>query len=461
MLGTQRGWKRIALAAMLCGAGLVATAAPALADGTLTVEITGAGTVKGEGINCARPFDAQANDCSEFFKDDEECEGGRCHRFPQIASVEATDTANGFSFSGWTGCLKNDTRTCAQKMDVNRPVTAEFRDVQDPTVSLTKPGAGPVKGTIALQATARDNAGVARVEFRVRNALVATVTAAPFAFNFNTATLADGAATVTATAVDLSGRSATTSPVNIAIDNVTPPQTTITSGIADGATTFDTSHTWSFVSSEAGSFACRVYPTAVTPGPFGPCSGTADHTATGFTPGNYTFEVRAIDAVGNIDPTPAKRTFTVAALPGGGAGGGTTGGGGGTTGGEGPTTGGGGPTTGGAGGTNGGGLATQRPFVVVTLAFDFRATSKQTRFNSLTVRNVPTGSTVTVTCKKGCAKKSFVKRNASGTVSLTSLVRKPLNVGSVITVTVSRDGAVPAVKVLKVRARRSPLVTTR
>ncbi|HEX5849208.1 MAG TPA: Ig-like domain-containing protein, partial [Rubrobacter sp.] len=58
-------------------------------------------------------------------------------------------------------------------------------------------------------------------------------------------------------------------------------------------------------------FECRVYPAALTPPDFGSCSGGSSHTASGFSPGTYTFEVRATDAVGNIDEASAKRTFTV------------------------------------------------------------------------------------------------------------------------------------------------------
>lgn len=94
--------------------------------------------------------------------------------------------------------------------------------------------------------------------------------------------------------------------------DATAPQTTITSGVADGSRTNQTSFTWGFSSSEAGStFECRVYPAALTPPAFSNCSGAGSHTASGFSPGTYSFEVRATDAVGNLDSTPAKRTFTI------------------------------------------------------------------------------------------------------------------------------------------------------
>jgi hypothetical protein len=105
--------------------------------------------------------------------------------------------------------------------------------------------------------------------------------------------------------------------------------------------------------------------------------------------------------------------------------------------------------------------ATPRQTIVVTLAYTFSAASKSTKLSGLMVKGVPSGSTITVSCKKGCARKSLVKRNAHGTVRLTGLVTKRLKVGTVITVTVSRPGAISAVKTLTIRKSKAPQVTTR
>ena len=67
---------------------------------------------------------------------------------------------------------------------------------------------------------------------------------------------------------------------------------------------------------------------------------------------------------------------------------------------------------------------------------------------------------MTATCAKGCAKKSFTKTNASGKVSLAAMIKKPLKVNTAITVVVSKPGSSSAVKILKIRARKAPLVTT-
>jgi len=76
-------------------------------------------------------------------------------------------------------------------------------------------------------------------------------------------------------------------------------------GPSEGGTTNDDTPTFKFSSSEAGStFECRV-----DSGAFAACS--SPHTTSALSDGEHTFEVRAIDPAGNVDPTPASRTFTV------------------------------------------------------------------------------------------------------------------------------------------------------
>ena len=95
------------------------------------------------------------------------------------------------------------------------------------------------------------------------------------------------------------------------VDDVAP-DTRITQGPDDGSATSNTSVTFTFGADEPGStFKCRVYPAALTPPAFDNCSGAGTPTASGFSPGTYSFEVRATDAAGNSDETSAKRTFSI------------------------------------------------------------------------------------------------------------------------------------------------------
>ncbi len=81
------------------------------------------------------------------------------------------------------------------------------------------------------------------------------------------------------------------------------PDTSITSG--PEGTTESTSAAFSFASTEAGStFECRI--------DGGACAGCGSPaTYEGLAEGGHTFETRATDALGNVDATPAARSFTV------------------------------------------------------------------------------------------------------------------------------------------------------
>jgi Ca2+-binding RTX toxin-like protein len=81
-----------------------------------------------------------------------------------------------------------------------------------------------------------------------------------------------------------------------------PPQTTITSG--PGGTTNDPTPTFTFTSEPDATFECKL-----DSGSYAPCS--SPRTTALLADGSHTFSVRAIDEVGNIDPTPASRSFTV------------------------------------------------------------------------------------------------------------------------------------------------------
>ena len=71
-----------------------------------------------------------------------------------------------------------------------------------------------------------------------------------------------------------------------------------------------------------------------------------------------------------------------------------------------------------------------------------------------------------MTCKgKGCPAglkgKGFTKKNAFGTVTLAKFIKKALRVNDTITIVVSKPNAINAVKIVKIRAAKKPLITTR
>jgi hypothetical protein len=88
-------------------------------------------------------------------------------------------------------------------------------------------------------------------------------------------------------------------------EDTTPPETTITAGPAAGSTTNSSSASFVLTSSESAStFECKL-----DAGNWGSC--TTPRNLTGLTDGSHTFMVRATDAAGNTDQSPASRTWTV------------------------------------------------------------------------------------------------------------------------------------------------------
>jgi Bacterial Ig-like domain len=133
--------------------------------------------------------------------------------------------------------------------------------------------------------------------------------------------LADGAHVFEVRATDSAGNVDATPAVRAFVVETSLPDTTIDAG--PSGTTTDSTPSFDFSADEPGStYECRV-----DGGAWASCS--SGWTATTLTDGSHTFEVRATDDAGNVDPTPASRTFTVAtAAPAGTDGGGTSGGGG-------------------------------------------------------------------------------------------------------------------------------------
>lgn len=119
------------------------------------------------------------------------------------------------------------------------------------------------------------------------------------------APLPDGLHTFEAKAVDAAGNRDPSPAIRAFTVDTTPPNTTIDSGPI--GTIADDTPVFTFSSKDGVSFECRV-----DGDPFAPCSGPGDaHTAGPLADGGHSFEVRAFDAAGNPDPTPAAQSFTV------------------------------------------------------------------------------------------------------------------------------------------------------
>lgn len=98
-----------------------------------------------------------------------------------------------------------------------------------------------------------------------------------------------------------------------AASDTMPPETTITSGpegyVASNSASFALSS-----SEPYSTFRCRIDweqtpPSSTTPPPFEPCDSPKNYASLG--EGRHTFEVKAADSEGNVDSTPASRTWFV------------------------------------------------------------------------------------------------------------------------------------------------------
>ena len=89
----------------------------------------------------------------------------------------------------------------------------------------------------------------------------------------------------------------------VAVDTAAP-ETQIDSGPADGSTIATASPSYAFSSEPGTSFEC-----AVDSGAFSGC--TSPNAFGGLADGNHTVAVRAVDAAGNADPSPASRSLSV------------------------------------------------------------------------------------------------------------------------------------------------------
>src|SRR5260370_16145068 len=126
------------------------------------------------------------------------------------------------------------------RVNAYKPVLAAAKmavSTAPPVVSISSPASGAtVSGTISVQGTATDNAGVTNIEFYVDSQLVASTPSSPFPFSWNTASVPNGSHTRMVKAYDGSPNVGQTS-VTVNVGNVikvvvvdtTPPVVSITS----------------------------------------------------------------------------------------------------------------------------------------------------------------------------------------------------------------------------------------
>ncbi|XXF76448.1 Ig-like domain-containing protein [Myxococcaceae bacterium GXIMD 01537] len=175
-----------------------------------------------------------------------------------------------------------------------------------PVVVIATPANGAVLNTQVPTYTGTSEPG-SSVTVTVDGVLLGTVIA-DGSGNWSipgSAPLADGQHSVSATATDNAGNTSATVTNTFSVQ-VDPPETTLTS--TPPSSTPSGSATFEFTSNESP----VTYECSLDGAPFMPCTGPASYT--GLSDGAHTFEVRAVDSGGNVDPSPAAYSWTVGAV---------------------------------------------------------------------------------------------------------------------------------------------------
>ncbi len=186
--------------------------------------------------------------------------------------------------------------------------SAVAADTQAPTASITSPGGGStVSGDVTVNVSASDNVGVTRVELRANGSLLATDISAPYQFAWDTTKLANGNASLVATAYDAAGNSKASSSVTLYVSNATavvadttPPVVTISNPVNGGKVSGNVAVKVA-ATDNAGTSTLRqtLYIN-------GKSAATATGGALNYTwntrkaaTGSYTLQAVAVDAAGN------------------------------------------------------------------------------------------------------------------------------------------------------------------
>lgn len=176
-----------------------------------------------------------------------------------------------------------------------------------PTVALSAPTNGAtVSGAVTISANASDNVGVTRVEFLIDGVLAGSDASAPYAYSWDTSSVANGLRRLQARAVDAAGNTATSTEISVTvtggIEDTTPPTVNLTFP-GNAATVSGTITLAASASDDTGVVSVEFFVGATSLGvgnqsaQAGPW--TLDWNTTGLAAGSYALSVVARDARGN------------------------------------------------------------------------------------------------------------------------------------------------------------------
>ncbi|HEX9024116.1 MAG TPA: S8 family serine peptidase [Geobacteraceae bacterium] len=176
-------------------------------------------------------------------------------------------------------------------------------DTTPPVATITYPASGAtVSGAVQVSVSATDNVGVAKVELYVNGALLATDSAAPFSFYWDTTQVAGGAYDLYAIAYDAAGNTGPSSHISVSVNNTpdtTSPQVSISTP-TNGAKVGKKATIAAAASDNKGVARMELYidnslKTTVSSGSLSWSWNTVNVTA-----GAHVINVKAYDAAGNV-----------------------------------------------------------------------------------------------------------------------------------------------------------------
>lgn len=221
-------------------------------------------------------------------------------------SYSMTATAGaGFMFANWSGSVPTNGPTVKFIMASDLVLTANFVDIQKPTVSIANPPSAKTytnSQTVTLSATAADNIGVANVEFYDGGILKGSDTTPTYTFDWSFTDADNGAHVWTARAYDAAGNVSTSGVVTLTISvDITPP-TVVISSPTNGANVTTSPTTVSGTASDSGSptSGLNLVEVRVNGGSWSNATGTASWTRSiTLSPCANTIEARSLDKAGN------------------------------------------------------------------------------------------------------------------------------------------------------------------
>ncbi|MBJ6749835.1 Ig-like domain-containing protein, partial [Geomonas anaerohicana] len=174
-------------------------------------------------------------------------------------------------------------------------------DLTAPAVSLTSPANNmTVSGSVNIAANATDNVGVSRVEFYLNNALLSATNMAPYAYTWDSKTVANGVYNLTAKAYDAAGNLGQSQVLTVNVSNDLIAPTVSLASPVSGTTVSGTVAVTANASDNVGVSKVEFYRNNVLQATVAASPYSYNWDTTQVANGSYTLTAKAYDAVGNV-----------------------------------------------------------------------------------------------------------------------------------------------------------------